>query len=74
MRGPNGQSRPADTVACAIAVARIATGEETEILPSGRRQSGFAGSKSRSDSLTTVQRSEIAKKAADARWQQKISM
>jgi hypothetical protein len=74
MRGPNGQSRPADTVACAIAVARIATGEDTEILPSGRRRSGFAGSKSRSDSLTTVQRSEIAKKAADARWQQKISM
>lgn len=58
---------------CAIAVARIATGEETEILPSGRRQSGFAGSKARSDSLTTEQRSEIAKKAADARWHKSLA-
>ena len=29
-KGPQGQKRPADAVGCAVAVARIATGEEEE--------------------------------------------
>jgi len=29
-KGPQGQKRPADAVGCAVKVARIATGEETE--------------------------------------------
>jgi hypothetical protein len=32
-RGPEGEKRPADVNACAIMIARIATGEETETLP-----------------------------------------
>ena len=29
-RGPNGERRPADTVGCAVVVAKIATGETEE--------------------------------------------
>jgi len=32
-RGPRGEHRPADVIARAVAVARIATGEEQESLP-----------------------------------------
>lgn len=29
-RGPNGERRPADVIGCAVAVAKIATGETSE--------------------------------------------
>ena len=32
-KGPQGQRRPADAVGCAVQVARIATGEEEEDVP-----------------------------------------
>jgi hypothetical protein len=69
-KGPRGERRPADTVACAVMVARIATGEIEEELtaPSGKVRSGKAGAKARSAKLTGVQRREIARKAASARW------
>jgi hypothetical protein len=69
-KGPRGEVRPADIIGCAVAVARIATGEEQESLPhvSGRVRSGHAGAKARSEKLTQIERSEIAKKAAAARW------
>ena len=69
-RGPNGEKRPADTVGCAIMVARIATGEIEEHLkkPSGKVRSGRAGAKARAEKLTPEQRRRIAKKAANARW------
>jgi hypothetical protein len=43
-RGPRGQKRPADVIARAVMVARIATGEEQEALPqvSGKVRSGSA--------------------------------
>ena len=67
-RGPRGERRPADTIGCAVHVARIATGEITEELdevPSSRqRQGGLA----RADRLSADERSEIARKAATARW------
>jgi len=66
--GPNGEKRPADTIANAIHVAKIATGEITEELPSARRNGGLKGGKARRDSLTPERRSEIARKAATARW------
>jgi hypothetical protein len=68
--GPQGQKRPADTVGCAVMVARIATGEQEEELPrmSGRVRSGVAGAKARNENLTSTQRTEIAKKAAAGRW------
>jgi hypothetical protein len=68
-KGPNGEKRPADVVANAVRVMRIATGEidETPIV-SGRRRSGQAGAKARAESLNGDTRSAIARKAAAARW------
>ncbi len=35
-KGPQGQRRPADAVGCAVQVAKIATGEESEALEEPR--------------------------------------
>jgi hypothetical protein len=69
-RGPRGERRPADVVGAAIMVAKIATGEivETPKPKSRRTVSGFAGAKARAKKLTAEERSDIAKKAAKARW------
>jgi hypothetical protein len=69
-RGPQGQKRPADTVAAAIMVAKIATGEIEEKfkMPSGKVRSGKAGGKARAAKLSQEERSAIAKKAAAGRW------
>jgi hypothetical protein len=69
-RGPQGQDRPADVIGCAIQVARLSVGLETEELrePSGRVRSGHAGAKARSQSLTREEREEIARRASAARW------
>ena len=67
-KGPRGERRPADTIGCAVHVARVATREITEELdeaPSSRqRQGGLA----RADKLSAEDRSEIARKAAKTRW------
>ena len=66
-KGPRGERRPADTIGCAVHVARIATREITEELdeaPPRQRQGGLA----RADSLSAEERSDIARKAATARW------
>jgi len=72
-KGPKGESRPADVIGCAIAVAKIATGEIDEILPekSGRVKSGKAGGKARAKKLSAEQRRKIAANAANARWGKK---
>lgn len=69
-RGPNGEKRPADVVGCAVAVARIATGEaeDTHLKQPARHNSGVAGGKARAKALSPARRKEIAKKAAAARW------
>ena len=67
-RGRQGQKRPGDTIGVAVMVAKIATEEIEDILPSKRREGGLKGSKSRAASLTHTKRTEIAKKAAEARW------
>ena len=68
-RGPKGEKRPADTVSAAIMVAKIATGEVEDELPSAQREGGLAGGPARSEALTPEERSEIAQKAANKRWQ-----
>ena len=68
-RGPQGQKRPADVVGCAVMVAKIATGEVEDELPSDKRKGGLEGGKARAEALTPEKRSEIASKAAKARWQ-----
>jgi hypothetical protein len=69
-KGPNGEKRPADVNACAVMVAKIATGEVEDELPrmSGRQRSGKAGGKARAELLSKEERSAIARKAAGARW------
>jgi hypothetical protein len=52
-------------------VAKIATGEikeEVDERSPGKIRSGRAGAKARAERLSSEERREIAKKAADARW------
>lgn len=68
-KGPNGEKRLADVVANAVRVMQIATGEVEETpAVSGRRRSGLAGAKARSERLDGEARSAIAHKAAAVRW------
>ena len=72
-RGPRGEKRPADVIGNAVKVMRIATGEETEELETGRVKSaaaelGARGGKARAQKMTPEQRAEIARKASRARW------
>jgi hypothetical protein len=67
-KGPKGEKRPADVIGAAIMVAKIATGELTDAVPSEKRKGGKKGSKARAKKLTPAQRSEIARLAALARW------
>jgi hypothetical protein len=67
--GPEGQKRPADMIGMSVTVARIATGEMEDNKKSGRVRSGKAGAKARAENLTPEERSKIARKAANARWE-----
>jgi len=66
---------PTDINKKAFSIVQIATGESEEIV-SGKnpaavalgRLGGLKGGKARAASLTKKKRSEIAKKAAKARW------
>lgn len=49
-------------------VAKIATGEVEKSKPSSRCASGLAGAKGRSVALSAERRSEIARAAAEERW------
>jgi hypothetical protein len=75
-RGPKGEKRPADVIGSAIMIARIATGEIEEDTPpdDGKDPAAVAlgrkGGKARAAGLTAKKRSEIAKKAAKARWKE----
>ena len=68
-KGPAGQTRPADMIGMSVTVARVATGEIEDPKKSGRVRSGKAGAQARADALTPEKRSEIARKAASARWE-----
>ncbi len=69
-KGPRGEKRPADVVGCAVAVAKVATGEieDGRYKSPGRRRSGFAGAKARDEALSDERKSEIARMAARKRW------
>ena len=67
--GPNGEKRPADVVANAVHVARIATGEAEETyVDTAKRKGGLKGGVARVSSLSAERRSEIAQQAAAKRW------
>lgn len=69
-KGPQGQKRPADAIARAVMVGRIATGEieEAEIMPPDKDIRGRKGGEARARSLEPAKRSDIAKRAASSRW------
>ena len=76
-KGPAGQKRPTDVIGNAVHVMRIATGEveETAPLDDGKdpaaKSLGARGGAARAKSMTPERRAEIAKKAAEKRWQKK---
>jgi hypothetical protein len=75
-RGPKGEHRPADAIGCAVMVARIATGEIEDTVPTPESEGknpaavalGRMGGKARAAGLSAKKRKEIAKKAAQSRW------
>lgn len=74
-RGPKGEKRPADVIANAIKVAKIATGEEAEDLTDDGKDKaavslGRRGGKARAEKMTAERRVEIARKAAKSRWRE----
>lgn len=75
-KGPKGQKRPADVVSNAVKVMKIATGEEEEEFDGkdgkdpAAQAMGRKGGKARAENLSARRRKEIAKKAAQKRWNQ----
>jgi len=69
-KGPRGEKRPADAVARAIMVAKIATGEidEDREIKTAAAQLGSKGGKARAERMSPERRAEIARKAAAKRW------
>lgn len=72
-RGPKGEKRPGDVIGAAVKVMQIATGEiEEDTDGDGKNKAaqelGRRGGKARAGMLSKKRRSEIAKKAAKARW------
>jgi len=68
-KGPKGQKRPADVISNAVKVMRIATGEEEEeSTDAAALARGKTGGSVRAAKLSPRKRKEIAKKAAEARW------
>ena len=76
-RAMTNPKRPRDTNQLAKLIVDIATGETTDTKPDdGKdpaavalgRKGGLKGGAARAKKLTAEQRSEIAKKAAKARW------
>ena len=67
-KGPQDQNRPADAIARAVMVGRIATGEIDEVPIEAR---GSVGGRARAEALSSAKRSEIARLGAERRWQGK---
>ncbi len=73
------KQRPKDTLETAFRILQEATGEvpkaddgkDPAAVALGRK-GGLKGGKARAASLTPEQRSEIAKKAAQKRWEKKV--
>ena len=70
-KGPNGQKRPADAIGLAVMIGKIATGEiedDVKLETKLHREGGKIGGVARARALTSEQRKDIARIAADARW------
>ena len=58
MRGPNGERDP---IARVVHIAKIATGEVEDELPSATRRGGLIGGPKRAEALSPERRAEIAR-------------
>jgi hypothetical protein len=75
-KGPSGQKRPADPIARAVQIMRIATGEAEEAQQTQKdpaavalgKKGGLKGGAARAKALSPEERSRIAKNAAKKRW------
>lgn len=78
-RGPKGEKRPDDPASAAVVALRVMLGEVEENVDGNvtvkdsaavslGRRGGLRGGVARASALSADQRSEIAKKAALARW------
>ncbi|HZV21844.1 MAG TPA: RNA-binding protein [Hyphomicrobiales bacterium] len=75
-KGPKGEKRPADVIANAVKIGRIAPRQEEEEYDtpeaSGKDPAavsmGKRGGKARAAKMTPERRAEIARKAAEKRW------
>ena len=78
-KGPKGEKRPADVIANAVKVMKIATGEIEEDIDTQEKSGkdpaavsmGKRGGKARALKLSDAERKKIAKKAAATRWAKK---
>ena len=69
--GPSGEKRPANVVANAVHVMRLATGEAEEAFVNARQSAGGRkGGEARAKTLDAAKRRRIAKKGPQARWGQ----
>ena len=72
-KGPRGEKRPADAIGLAVMIGKIATGEIEDVTDADVAKAAVAmgrkGGKARAERLPPDKRSEIARKAANARWQ-----
>ena len=71
--GPRGQKRPADVIGNAVHVMKVLTGEADDgALDDGKDKAaqamGRKGGAARAKAMTPDRRTEIARKAATARW------
>ncbi len=63
--------RPRDANQLAKHIVDLATGEANELVPDiaeGQQKGGLRGGRARAEALSPERRSEIASKAAKARW------
>jgi hypothetical protein len=81
-KGPKGEKRPADVIANAVKVMKIATREIEEDIATPEKEGkdpaavsmGKRGGKARAEKMTPERRAEIAKKAAATRWVKKAAL
>jgi hypothetical protein len=72
-QGPKGEKRPADVNARTVMIGKIATGEIEDVTTDDGKNAaavalGRMGGKARAAALGKRKRTEIARKAAKARW------
>ena len=69
MIGSHGEERPGNTIANAVHVAKLATGEaEEQYVDTAKQAGGRKGGKARAEALAPEQRRHIAEQAAIKRW------